>query len=186
MANCLSLRSDLRLKRRSKRRTRIVTFAAAAIFGVAALAVTGCDRGSHPEQLGTRAPMFTVNDGEHSVDLNKLRGHVVVLNFWASWCAPCLEELPSLEELQHDLPQVQIVAVSTDDDADAYERFLKEHSVSLLTVRDAEQRSNAMYGTFRYPETYVIDKRGIIRRKFIGPQDWTSPEIVNYLRKLAS
>jgi thiol-disulfide isomerase/thioredoxin len=147
---------------------------------------SGCDRGDHPEQLGTRAPMFAVNDGEHAVDLGKLRGHVVVLNFWASWCAPCLEELPSLEEMQRDLPQVEVVAVSTDDDAAAYERFLRDHSVSLLTVRDGEQRSNAMYGTFRYPETYVIDKKGIIRRKFIGPQEWTSPEIVGYLRKLAS
>jgi cytochrome c biogenesis protein CcmG/thiol:disulfide interchange protein DsbE len=109
-----------------------------------------------------------------------------VLNFWASWCAPCIEELPSLEELQRDLPQVQIVAVSTDDDATAYERFLKQHSVSLLTVRDGEQRSNAMYGTARFPETYVIDKNGMIRRKFIGPQEWTSPEIVNYLKELAS
>lgn len=164
-------------------RTKTAKLAAAAIF---ALILTGCDRGSHPEQLGTRAPMFALNDGAHSVDLNKLHGHVVLLNFWASWCAPCLEELPSLEQLQRDLPQVQIIAVSTDDDADAYERFLKQHSVSLLTVRDAEQRSNAMYGTFRFPETYVIDKRGVIRRKFIGPQEWTSPEIVSYLKKLAS
>jgi thiol-disulfide isomerase/thioredoxin len=158
--------------------------AAAALL--AAMGATGCDRGDHPEQLGTRAPVFTLNDGQHAVDLSKLRGHVVVLNFWASWCAPCIEELPSLEELQRELPQVEVVAVSTDEDAVAYQRFLTEHSVSLLTVRDADQRSNAMYGTFRFPETYVIDKSGIIRRKFIGPQEWTSPEIVGYLKKLAS
>jgi thiol-disulfide isomerase/thioredoxin len=160
--------------------------ASLALAALLILTTTGCDRGSHPEQLGTRAPMFALNDGEHAVDLNKLHGHVVVLNFWASWCAPCIEELPSLEQLQRDLPQVQIVAVSTDEDAAAYERFLKQHSVSLLTVRDAEQRSNAMYGSFRYPETYVIDKNGMIRRKFIGAQEWTSPEIVSYLKKLAS
>ena len=130
--------------------------------------------------------MFALNDGEHTVDLNKLHGRVVVLNFWASWCAPCIEELPSLEQLQRDLPQVQVVAVSTDEDAAAYERFLQQHSVSLLTVRDGDQRSNAMYGSFRFPETYVIDKNGMIRRKFIGPQEWTSPEIVSYLKKLAS
>ena len=147
---------------------------------------TGCDRGTHPQQLGTRAPMFALNDGEHSVDLNKLRGHVVLLNFWASWCLPCLEELPSLEELQRDLPQVQVVAVSMDEDPTAYDRFLKKYSVSLLTIRDGDQRSNSMYGTFRPPETYVIDKNGVIRRKFIGPQEWTSPEIVSYLKKLAS
>src|ERR1700745_1197263 len=111
---------------------------------------TGCDRGSHPEQLGPRAPMFALNDGEHSVDLNKLHGQVVVLNFWASWCAPCLEELPSLEDLQRELAQVQSVAVSRHPDAAPYERFLKQHSVSLLTVRDGDERSNAMYGTVRF------------------------------------
>lgn len=168
--------------RSSKRRITGLLFAAALLTFTA----TGCDRGGHPEQLGTRAPMFALNDGEHTVDLNQLHGHVVLLNFWASWCAPCLEELPSLEQLQRDMPQVQVVAVSTDDNAAAYERFLKEHSVSLLTVRDGEQRSNGMYGTSRFPETYVIDKSGMIRRKFIGPQEWTSPEIVNYLKKLAS
>ena len=166
----------------SRRRiTGLLAVAALLIF-----ALTGCDRGGHPEQLGTRAPMFALNDGEHAIDLSKLHGRVVVLNFWASWCAPCLEELPSLEQLQRDMPQVQVVAVSTDDDATAYEHFLKEHSVSLLTVRDGEQRSNGMYGTIRFPETYVIDKNGMIRRKFIGPQEWTSPEIVSYLKKLAS
>lgn len=130
--------------------------------------------------------MFALNDGQHTVDLSKLRGRVVVLNFWASWCAPCIEELPSLEQMQRELPQVQVVAVSTDEDAAAYQRFVAEHHVSLLTVRDADQRSNALYGSFRYPETYVIDKTGVIRRKFIGAQQWTSPEIVGYLQKLAS
>lgn len=158
----------------------------AAFALLAVLSFAGCDRGSHPQQIGTHAPVFALNDGQRSVDLSKLRGHVVVLNFWATWCAPCVEELPSLEELQRELPQVQIVAVSTDDDGDAYQRFLAEHSISLLTVRDADQRSNAMYGTFRFPETYIIDKSGVIRRKFIGPQEWTSPEIVSYLKKLAS
>jgi peroxiredoxin len=81
---------------------------------------------------------------------------------------------------------VQVLAISTDDDPAAYQRFLVDHGVTLLTVRDAAQRSNSLYGTFRYPETYVIDKSGIIRRKFIGPQDWTSSEIVNYLKKLSS
>ena len=171
------------LSARSSRRRISALLAAAALLIFTA---TGCDRGGHPEQIGTRAPMFALNDGEHTVDLSKLHGHVVVLNFWASWCAPCIEELPSLEELQRDLPQVQIVAVSTDDDATAYQRFLKEHSVSLLTVRDADAALQHDVRHLPFPETYVIDKNGMIRRKFIGAQEWTSPEIVNYLKKLAS
>lgn len=171
--------------RRSMKSTgkRMRTLTAAAVL---ALTLAGCDRGSHPEQLGQTAPTFSISDGEHSVDLASLRGKVVVLNFWASWCAPCLEELPSLNTMQENLPQVRVVGVSIDDDSNAYALFLKRHPMEFVTVQDAAQRSNSLYGTFRPPETYVIDKTGTIRRKFIGPQDWTSPEIVNFLKKLAA
>ncbi|WP_242617766.1 TlpA family protein disulfide reductase [Edaphobacter modestus] len=130
------------------------------------------------------APSFSISDGSQSIDLSKLRGKVVVLNFWASWCAPCVEELPTLIELQRKMPQVAVIAISTDEDDGAYKRFLAEHHVDLTTIRDGEQRVNALYGSFRYPETYVIDQKGVLRRKFIGPQVWTSPEIVDYLTKL--
>lgn len=152
---------------------------------LAILLVAGCDRGQHPSQIGHVAPTFDVSDGGHSVDLSKLRGDVVVLNFWATWCAPCIEELPSLVAMQHQMPQIKVLAISTDEDADAYREFLTKHPLDgLNTIRDGQQRANALYGTFRYPETYVIDRKGIIRRKFIGPQDWTSPEIMAYLKKL--
>lgn len=153
---------------------------------VMAAGVAGCDRGSRPEQIGQKAPVFTVTDGAQTVSLEKLRGHVVVLNFWASWCAPCIEELPSLTAMQKSLPQVQVLAVSLDQDAEAYTEFLQKHPVELTKVRDAEQKSNALYGTFRYPETFVIDKQGVVRRKFIGAQNWTSAEIGDYLKKLAA
>jgi thiol-disulfide isomerase/thioredoxin len=154
-------------------------------LGLASGCVAGCDRGDHPGQIGKAAPEFAVHDEQRAVDLAKLRGHVVVLNFWASWCPPCLEELPSLEAMQHELPQVQVLAVSTDEDRAAYQEFLKQHHVDLLTVQDAAQTSNALYGTFRYPETYIIDKQGVVRRKLIGPQDFSSAEMVEYLKKLA-
>jgi len=159
------------------------------LFVVAAVTcwtLCGCDRGDHPGQIGRSAPVFAVSDGQHSVDLSKLRGHVVVLNFWATWCAPCIEELPSLELMQQELPQVQVVAMASDEPFDDYQAFLAKRPVRLLSVFDASQTSNALYGSFRYPESYVIDKSGVVRRKLIGPQDWTNPEIVDYLRKLAS
>ena len=161
----------------------------AGVLLACALAVVcpvGCDRGDHPGQIGKPAPLFTVSDTQRTVGLDKFRGKVVVLNFWASWCPPCLEELPSLEAMQHTLPQVQVLAVSTDEDSGAYAAFLTQHHVDLLTVDDAAQSSNALYGTFRYPETYIIDRNGVVRRKLIGPQDFTSPELVEYLKKLAS
>jgi thiol-disulfide isomerase/thioredoxin len=151
------------------------------VLGVAA---TGCDRGSHPENIGRPAAQFVVSDGTRAVDLSKLRGHVVVLNLWATFCAPCIEELPSLLALQRQMPELEVVAVSMDQDPDIYRRFLVEHHVDLLTVRDADQRVNALYGTEQIPETYIIDKQGMLRRKFIGAQNWTSPEITSYLAKL--
>jgi cytochrome c biogenesis protein CcmG/thiol:disulfide interchange protein DsbE len=146
----------------------------------------GCDRGSHPEQIGKPAPQFAVSDGQESVDLDALRGHVVLLNFWATWCGPCIQELPALEQMQRDLPQVNVVTVSTDEDEATYRSFLTHYRVSLLSVREGNMKANELYGSVRYPETYVIDKNGIIRRKFIGPQDWTGAEIESYLKKLAA
>ena len=153
---------------------------------VGTLLATGCDRGSHPENIGRPAPQFVLHDSSGTVDLGKLRGRVVVLNFWASWCEPCVEELPTLTALQRELPQVQIVTVSMDQDPDAYRRFLVRYHVELFSILDGPEGANAKFNTFRPPETYVIDKSGIIRRKFIGPQDWTSPEIVNFLKKLSA
>ena len=117
--------------------------------------------------------------------LRDLRGKVVVLNFWATWCPPCVAEMPSLVAMQAKMKdRVTVLAVSTDEDESAYHRFVKERNVRLLTVRDPAQRSNALYGTFKYPETYIIDTKGVLRRKFIGPVDWLKPEIIDYLQKL--
>jgi cytochrome c biogenesis protein CcmG, thiol:disulfide interchange protein DsbE len=148
------------------------------------LLVTGCDRGSHPGNIDKPAPQFVISDSTRTVDLSKLRGRVVVLNLWATWCAPCIEELPSLLALQKQMPDLAIVAVSMDQDPDVYQRFLIEHHVNLTTIRDESQRVNALYGTAQIPETYIIDRKGMLRRKFVSSQDWTSPEITSYLSKL--
>lgn len=146
--------------------------------------LTGCDRNNKPDNIGKPAPEFVIGDGLQSVDLAKLRGRIVVLNLWASWCAPCVEELPSLLELQRRDPQITVVGISIDQDPDVYKNFLVQHHVNLLTVRDADQRINALYGTVQIPETYIIDRNGIIRRKLVSAQDWTSPEMTSYLAKL--
>jgi cytochrome c biogenesis protein CcmG, thiol:disulfide interchange protein DsbE len=148
------------------------------------LLVTGCDRGSHPGNIDKPAPQFVIGDSSRTVDLSKLRGRVVVLNLWATFCAPCIEELPSLLALQRQMPGLAVVAVSMDTDPNIYRRFLVQHHVDVLTVRDEDQRVNALYGTVQIPETYIIDRQGVLRRKFIGAQNWTSPEITGYLSKL--
>jgi cytochrome c biogenesis protein CcmG/thiol:disulfide interchange protein DsbE len=146
----------------------------------------GCYSGSHPSRVGSVAPDFTVQDSDLKVTLRQFRGSVVVLNFWATWCPPCLQELPSMISMQARMRAkgVTVLAVSIDVDENMYHRFLKERGVNLLTVRDPEQKTASLYGTFGWPETYIIDRTGVLRRKLVGPVDWNSPEITDYLSKL--
>lgn len=160
------------------------SFCLSACLLLLAFTISGCDRGAHPSKIGKAAPDFTVTDSTRTVHLRDYRGQVVLLNFWATWCPPCVEELPTLEALHHKMPQLTILAVSVDDDPNAYHQFLINHQIDITTVRDAAQKANMLYGTIQFPETYVIDRKGILRRKFIGAQDWTNPEILDYLSKM--
>ncbi len=150
------------------------------------MSLFGCYSTPHPTWVGQTAPDFSVQDSDRKIELSQLRGNVVVLNFWATWCPPCIEEMPSLVAMQRRLHTngVKVLAVSIDDDETAYRNFLKNYRVDLLTVRDAAHHSNTLYGTVKFPETYIIDRNGIVRRKFIGPVDWSQPEIVDFLSKL--
>jgi cytochrome c biogenesis protein CcmG, thiol:disulfide interchange protein DsbE len=150
------------------------------------LGLSGCYTGTRPPRIGSQAPDFTVQDSQTKVTLSQYRGQVVVLNFWATWCPPCVEEVPSLVEMQRRMKSkgVTVIAVSVDADENAYKSFIKDHNVNLLTVRDPDQKSSQLYGTFKFPETYVIDRKGIMRRKFIGAVDWTDPEIAEFLSRL--
>ncbi len=156
--------------------------------GLASLAcmslLAGCNRGDHPNQVGKVAPDFTVSDGTNTVHLASYRGKIVVLNFWASWCGPCIQETPGLEALHHDRPDLQILGVSVDEDADDYKSFLDRHHVDLTTVRDPKQTAAKLYHTDGWPETYIIDRDGIIRRKIIGDPDWFNPEIRGFLQAM--
>jgi peroxiredoxin len=148
------------------------------------LSLTSCDRGDRPARIGSPAPQFALADGAQNVDLAHLRGHIVVLHFWATWCAPCVVEMPSLMALQRRLPQVTVLAISQDEDPAVYRQFLLDYHVDLLTLRDPSERVPHLYGTVKIPETYIIDRNGTLRRKFVSAQDWTSPEVFDYLSKL--
>jgi cytochrome c biogenesis protein CcmG, thiol:disulfide interchange protein DsbE len=120
-------------------------------------------------------------DGKPS-RLVDMRGKVVVLNFWASWCAPCVEETPSLVQLQQRIASRNgvVLGVSVDEDDSAYLKFIHDHDVNYPTSRDGSKKSALEYGTVMYPETYIIDRKGKIIRKIIGPQDWNSAEMTAY------
>lgn len=146
--------------------------------------VTACNRGAHPAQTGKLAPDFTVSDGTTSIHLEKYRGHVVLLNFWATWCQPCVVELPSLLQLHHDQPDLVILGVSIDEDPDQYSSFIARRHVDIITVRDPTQSAAKLFHTDMWPESYVIDRNGVIRSKYIGAQDWSDPEIRIFLKSL--
>ena len=157
-----------------------------ALAIAALLLLAGCYSGTRPPRVGETAPDFVLQNAGKAVALHDFKGEVVVLNFWATWCPPCVEEMPSLIEMQKQLAGkgVKVFAVSLDVDKNAYERFLKEHGVDLLTARDPDLKSSSMYGTFKYPETYIIDRNGVVRRKFVGAVDWTHPQIESYIAGL--
>ena len=164
------------------RSTAVSTLLVVGLF----LSLFGCYSGSHPARIGSNAPDFSVQDSDHKITLSQFRGQVVVLNFWATWCPPCIEETPSLVQMQSRLKAkgVVVLAVSIDADDTAYHKFLKDYSVNMVTVRDEAKKASSLYGTFGWPETFIIDRNGVIRRKFIGAVDWASPEVTEYLSKL--
>jgi peroxiredoxin len=150
------------------------------------LVLAGCYRGVRPKGIGNPAPDFTLQDGKGTINLAHLRGQVVVLNFWASWCPPCIDETPSLVSMQQRLKDkgVTVVGVSADEDPQAYQRFIKEYGINFLTVRDPSERVEHLYGTVKIPETYIIDRKGVLRRKFVSEVNWNSPEVLSYLSTL--
>jgi cytochrome c biogenesis protein CcmG/thiol:disulfide interchange protein DsbE len=165
---------------------RALQLTAFLICGLLLLGLSACYSGTRPPRIGSTAPDFSVQDGQNKITLSQYRGQVVVLNFWATWCPPCVEEMPSLVEMQRRMRAkgVTVLAVSVDVDEGAYKQFVKDHNVNLLTVRDPDQKSNSLYGTSKFPETYIIDRNGVMQRKFIGAVDWTEPEVVDFLGKL--
>jgi cytochrome c biogenesis protein CcmG/thiol:disulfide interchange protein DsbE len=157
---------------------------ALATAALCLLAAAGCNRGARPSQIGKAAPDFSLPDGGKSIRLADYRGQVVMVNFWASWCGPCIQETPALVELHHDRPDIAILGISIDEDPGAYRRFLERFHVDYTTVLDSEQTVAKKYGTDGWPETYIIDRQGVLRRKVVGDPDWTNPEIRAFLQGL--
>jgi cytochrome c biogenesis protein CcmG/thiol:disulfide interchange protein DsbE len=135
---------------------------------------------------GRTAEDFSIDMNGKPAHLSDLRGKVVVLNFWATWCPPCVEETPGLIQLNQRIASRNgvVLGVSVDDDESAYKQFIQEHGINFMTSRDSSKKSAQDYGTVMYPETYIIDRQGKIARRIIGPQDWNSPEMLAYFDNL--
>jgi cytochrome c biogenesis protein CcmG/thiol:disulfide interchange protein DsbE len=167
-------------------RKAINTGVLVGVAGVLWLFFTPLYRQGEPTLAGKKAPAFSFALNGKPMQLSDMHGKVVVLNFWASWCPPCVEETPALNRLQARIaPQGGIVlGVSVDDSEAKYEQFLREQNVMFPTYRDTEQKINLEYGTTIFPETYIIDRDGKIARKVIGPQEWDRGENYTFLETL--
>ena len=137
-------------------------------------------------KAGDTAPDFSITtDNGHKITPNSFGGKVLVLHFWASWCAPCVEEAAPLNEFQRKVADsgVVVVGVSIDTNEKAYRKFITSNNIAFETARDPEANISSSYGTFKVPETYIIDRSGKVVQKIIGEGDW-GDSVVNYVKSL--
>lgn len=156
--------------------------------------MTACTK---PESSGTVAvakeksaapdvSVVSLSNG-NTLKLSDLKGKVVLLNFWATWCPPCREEIPSMMKLNSFMTgkPFQMIAISIDEGGkQAIDSFFKETGFSLPTYLDESGASAKSYGLTGVPETFIIDKQGIVVKKIIGGAAWNSPEVVAFLEGL--
>lgn len=129
---------------------------------------------------GDTAPNFQLRDLEgRMVALSDLRGKVVLINFWATWCGPCRVEMPAMEQLYraYSRNDFEILAVSTDPQGVAVTRpFQQENRLTFPILHDAEYRIGLAYGARSLPMTFMVDRQGIVRHQIFGARDWAAPE----------
>lgn len=136
--------------------------------------------------VGDTAPNFSITtESGLNVSRSNFGGRLLVLNFWATWCPPCVRETPALEALHNQLKDsgVVVLGVSLDKNEKKYKDFLKRFRVTYAMTRDEKGEVSGLFGTYRYPETYVIDRNGKVVQKIIGAE-WTVENMSRYLKSL--
>jgi peroxiredoxin len=162
---------------------------------VAVFSLVACDdsRTQAPQQLqggliGQTAPDLTLTDMQgQKVSLSQFRGKVVILNFWATWCPPCREEMPSMEKLHLDYQDKGLVMLAVNVEQNGKEvvaDFLKKTPYSFPILLDEDQVVQNSYGVFRFPESFIIDRNGVVIERIIGARNWLSGptfKVINFL-----
>jgi len=155
------------------------------LAGCLALFITAC--GEKPvATVGNPAPDFDTLDLDGKVwSLSKLKGKVVFVNFWATWCSPCREEMPSMQRLYTKLPKdkFEMIALFNNDKKPAVRNFVSQLGLTFPILSDEHNFAGTKYGLTGLPETFIVDKQGVIREKIIGPAKWDSPENVEMLMR---
>jgi peroxiredoxin len=151
----------------------ILAILALALWGIIVLLRKDFQTGPTGGQLAPNFKLSALSGGEHS--LEEFRGKAVILNFWASWCGPCRQEMPSLEAIYQRYKDRGLVVVGVSVDEEGWgpvREFLQSVPVTFPILLDQEQKVTEKYETFRVPETYFIDPQGKVAAKVVGPQDY--------------
>ncbi len=136
---------------------------------------------------GDTAPKFSVvTEGGKTITPSNFGGKLLVLNFWASWCAPCVAETPSLNRFAQIFADkgVVVLGVSMDRNEKLYKEFLAQHQISFETSRDPDANISSSYGTFLFPDSYIIDPSGKVVEKIINAQNWMDPQFLDHIQKM--
>jgi peroxiredoxin len=171
---------------------RFLLIAALLLMGL--LSLSGCSGESPstppagPVAVGQPAPDFTLSDlNGQSYTLSQLRGKVVIVNFWATWCPPCRAEMPSMERLHRELSGQGLVMLAVNIERDGRKtvpKFLGASPHSFPVLLDDQETVQRRYGVNKFPESFIIRKDGVIDDKVIGAIDWAEPRTVAYFRDL--
>lgn len=138
--------------------------------------------------VGDLAPDFQLEDTKgNKVSLSDLQGKVVMVNFWATWCPPCIEEMPSMERLHEVMAGDDFVmlAINTEQNGrTVVPEFLKKTPYTFPILYDDKGVVQKLYGVYKFPESFIVGKDGKVVEKIIGPLDWSSLKTINYLKGL--
>jgi peroxiredoxin len=151
-----------------------------------AFLLVACPKQPEVAEIGKPAPGFTLVDTKGKTwNLAELKGQVVFLNFWATWCPPCRQELPSMQTVHASMPEDKftMLAVLSNDEPAIADSLAAKIGITFPILVDPENKAAQAYGLTGVPETYIIDKQGVLREKFLGGVQWDSPAAIEMLRK---
>lgn len=157
----------------------------AVLAGIVAVAWWALPGAQSKVEPGDPAPNFTLPDLKgtmHSLP----KGEVILLNFWATWCPPCRQEMPSMAALSERMADrgLRVIAVSVDRDYSSLKGFVQENQIPFQVLWDRDNRVSARYGVFRYPESFLIDQNGVVQEHIVGAVNWTGQKMLSHIEAL--
>lgn len=172
-------------------KTRALIIISILIAGVIILIYTGKKGADLPQTktiVGLNTPEVSLKDNSGNIyNLSALKGRVLFINFWASWCAPCKAEMPSIQALYarfRDEKRFRVLTVLYNDEYSKAVNYMKDNRLQFPLLTDPDGKTAGAYGITGVPETYIVDKKGILKKRVLGPEDWNSPRNIAFISSL--